>query len=338
MDSALKNAALMAVMAMTTISGCANYEVNTRRGDIPGYYIRTEMQQADRAVESARNAGKDKICPAEFKAAEDAKNHAYDVFRACHTEEGAALANQAAAKTNVLCPPNVVKPVLVPPPVPAPVIVPMPAPAGRLLIVPDSIAKGQSAKISWSSENAKDCDIRPGVGSVSAQGSMTVTPADNTTYTMVCNGGAVKSAASISVKVPAPPVVAVAQPAAPAVPVVEACVPAVVNIQFDTNKANIKPQYHDELKKLADFLKEFPDAKGVIEGHTDSVGSKASNIKLSQQRADSVRNYIIKSFGIAPERFSAKGFGPSKPVADNKTKAGKQKNRRIEANFTCGGK
>ncbi|NVN89116.1 MAG: outer membrane beta-barrel domain-containing protein [Desulfuromonadales bacterium] len=117
--------------------------------------------------------------------------------------------------------------------------------------------------------------------------------------------------------------------------VAKLCSPTVLDIKFDTNKSNIKPQYQAELKKVGEFLVAFPNAKGVIEGHTDSVGSKASNMKLSQRRADSVRTYIIKTFKIAPERIAAKGYGPTKPVADNKTAAGKQKNRRIEANFSC---
>ena len=95
---------LIAVASAGSLFGCANHEVNTKRGDIPGYYIRTEMQESDRAVESARQAGKDKTCPAEFKAAEDARDHAYDVFRACHTEEGAALAKKATKLANALCP------------------------------------------------------------------------------------------------------------------------------------------------------------------------------------------------------------------------------------------
>ena len=113
---------LIAVASLATLSGCANYEVNTNRGNIPGHYIRYEMQEADRAVESARQAGKDKECPAEFKAAEDAKTKAYDVFRACFTEQGAALAKEATAKTRALCP---AKPVVAPVPAPAPA----PAPA-----------------------------------------------------------------------------------------------------------------------------------------------------------------------------------------------------------------
>src|SRR6185369_15449743 len=100
------------MFSLGMISGCANYEVNTKRGDIPGYYIRHEMQDADRAVEAARQAGKDKTCPAEFAAAEDAKNKAYDVYRACHTEEGAALAKEATAKTEALCPPKPVSAVI----------------------------------------------------------------------------------------------------------------------------------------------------------------------------------------------------------------------------------
>ena len=111
--------------------------------------------------------------------------------------------------------------------------------------------------------------------------------------------------------------------------------PAVVEIEFDTGKAAIKPQYHDELKTVGDFLSDFPNAKGEISGHTDSVGSKALNQKLSQARAESVKKYIVDTFGIDATRIGAKGYGFSKPVASNKTKAGKAKNRRIEANFTC---
>ena len=129
---------------------------------------------------------------------------------------------------------------------------------------------------------------------------MSITPADNTVYTLTCEGAggaATTSTANLAVIAPQPKVAA------------KLCSPTVINIQFDTNKSDIKPKYHDELKKIGDFLKEFPNAKGVIEGHTDNVGDKASNMKLSQRRAESVRNYIIKNFSIAPERISAKGYG-----------------------------
>jgi OOP family OmpA-OmpF porin len=128
---------------------------------------------------------------------------------------------------------------------------------------------------------------------------------------------------------------------APVVPAVTASAerfcskPAVINIQFDNDKSVIKPQYDAELKAVASFLKEFPAAKGEISGHTDTVGSKAYNEKLSQSRADSVKKYIVDKFGISADRITAKGYGFSKPVASNKTREGKARNRRIEANFTC---
>ena len=150
---------LGAVSVLGGLSGCANYEVNTKRGDIPGHYIRYEMQEADRAVEAARQVGKDKICPAEFKDAEAAKNNAYDVFRACHTEEGSALAKQATAKANALCPPQAAPPAPapVPPPAPAPKPVPAPpapapvplVPSANIGVTPATVTKGQTATLAW---------------------------------------------------------------------------------------------------------------------------------------------------------------------------------------------
>ncbi len=105
-------------------------------------------------------------------------------------------------------------------------------------------------------------------------------------------------------------------------------------IEFDTNKADIKPQYHDEIARVGDFMTKYPESTAVIEGHTDNLGGKAYNEKLSQRRAESVRKYLIEKFGIAASRLTAKGYGFSKPVADNKTAEGRQKNRRIEAAIT----
>ena len=102
-------------------------------------------------------------------------------------------------------------------------------------------------------------------------------------------------------------------------------------IKFDSGKTDIKPQYDDQIKKVADFMKTYPDTNAVIEGFTDNVGKEASNVRLSTKRAESVRTELIKKFGIAANRLTAKGFGSSQPVADNATPEGRQKNRRIEA-------
>jgi OOP family OmpA-OmpF porin len=221
-------------------------------------------------------------------------------------------------------------PVVVPPPAPAPP--PPAAPTASLNVSPSSVTKGQSATLNWKSQNASGCDIQPGIGPVPPQGSRTITPSDSTSYDLSCfgAGGTATSAAGVTVVVPPPPAPVVSKAAE------RFCSkPAVINIQFETNKSDIKPQYDADLKNVSDFLKEFPKAKGEISGHTDNVASKAYNDKLSQSRAESVKKYIVEKYGISADRITAQGYGFSKPVASNKTKEGKAKNRRIEANFTC---
>ena len=231
----------IAMFSMSMIYGCAGYEVNTTRGNIPGYYIRSEMQAADRAVEAARQAGKDKTCPAEFKAAEDAKINAYDVYRACKTEEGVALANKATAMANALCPPQ-------------PFV-------------------------------AEEAPLEP---------------------------------------VPA---------AEPTPERMKYCIS--LNIEYDIDKAEIRPQYNDEVARVGDFMKKYPTTTAVIEGYTDEVGSDEHNMQLSQRRAEGVVKNLVDKFAIDPSRLSAKGYGKTRPVTDNASDAGRQKNRRIDAIIDC---
>jgi OmpA-OmpF porin, OOP family len=106
---------------------------------------------------------------------------------------------------------------------------------------------------------------------------------------------------------------------------------ATINVEFDFDKDNIKPRYHQEIEKFAIVMKNYPELKVVIEGHTDNTGGEKYNQKLSERRANSVKNYMVKNFGITESRLTAKGYGESKPIADNKDKAGRQKNRRVEA-------
>lgn len=106
---------------------------------------------------------------------------------------------------------------------------------------------------------------------------------------------------------------------------------ATLNIQFDTNKAVVKDQNNAELAELADIMRKYPDLKVMIEGHTDSVGNDDLNMNLSQKRADSVKNYLVTKFGINASRLDAKGYGETRPIEDNNTKEGRQKNRRVEA-------
>jgi OOP family OmpA-OmpF porin len=104
-----------------------------------------------------------------------------------------------------------------------------------------------------------------------------------------------------------------------------------LNVQFDTAKADIKGKYHNNIKRVADFMKMYPNTSAIIEGHTDTVGKEAYNIRLSKARADSVKQYLVDKFGIDASSIETIGYGPKKPVADNSTPEGKQKNRRVDA-------
>lgn len=101
-------------------------------------------------------------------------------------------------------------------------------------------------------------------------------------------------------------------------------------ITFDVNKADIKPESFGTLKSIADVLKENPSVNVKIVGHTDSDGDDAKNLDLSKRRAESVKNELAKSFGIAVSRMETEGAGESKPVAPNDTPANKALNRRVE--------
>ncbi|WMW77946.1 OmpA family protein [Flavobacterium sp. 20NA77.7] len=100
-------------------------------------------------------------------------------------------------------------------------------------------------------------------------------------------------------------------------------------ILFDSGKASFQKQTISVLQAMVAILKEYPSAKFALEGHTDSDGKDAMNLQLSKDRAAAVKSFLIEN-GIAADRLSSEGFGEAKPVASNKTKAGKAQNRRVE--------
>ena len=100
-------------------------------------------------------------------------------------------------------------------------------------------------------------------------------------------------------------------------------------ITFKTGSAEILKGSFSVLDRAVKVLKDYPDVKLEISGHTDNVGKPAYNQDLSQRRAESVKQYFV-SQGIAPERLTTVGYGMDRPIADNKTKDGKAKNRRTE--------
>ena len=101
-------------------------------------------------------------------------------------------------------------------------------------------------------------------------------------------------------------------------------------ILFDTGKATIKFQSAEVLNQIINVLKKFPKSRFRIEGYTDSTGNKQRNITLSQNRADAVKIYLIQG-GIDQSRLESKGYGPENPIASNKTRKGRELNRRVES-------
>src|SRR5437899_4057004 len=99
--------------------------------------------------------------------------------------------------------------------------------------------------------------------------------------------------------------------------------------QFDFNKATLKPAGKKMVDEAVTVMKDKPSMRVSVEGHTDSIGSDAYNQRLSERRAHAVRDYMV-SQGVDAARISVKGCGKTKPIASNKTEAGRAENRRVE--------
>lgn len=301
-----------AFLFLSVLAGCAGREYAPKR-DI--MYYHKELPAADRAVEAARAAGKDKECPAEFQAAEKRRNEAYEIYWSCRTQEAIAKANEATGLANALCPkkPEPPKPAAVaPPPPPA-------APAVSISANPAAIDAGKCTTLFWTAENASGVSIDQGIGSVGKSGSRQVCPPASTVYTVSATGDGGSKTASTAVTVNPPP--------PPAPKVVDRLA---VQVNFDTNKATIRKADQAELQKAIDFVKKYPGHAISVEGHTDSVGKDKANQALSEQRANAVKKYLVDKGATSGDKIKAVGYGETRPIADNSTADGRFKNRRVE--------
>ncbi|AXK56551.1 OmpA family protein [Pseudomonas protegens] len=129
---------------------------------------------------------------------------------------------------------------------------------------------------------------------------------------------------------PAPVAPAPAPEPAPEAPVAEV-VRVELDVKFDFDKSVVKPNSYADIKNLADFMNQYPQTTTVVEGHTDSVGPDAYNQKLSERRANAVKQVLVNQYGVGANRVQSVGYGESRPVADNATEAGRAVNRRVEA-------
>jgi outer membrane protein OmpA-like peptidoglycan-associated protein len=101
------------------------------------------------------------------------------------------------------------------------------------------------------------------------------------------------------------------------------------DVLFDTGKYELRQPTREKLARLSGIILSHPGLNLEIEGHTDSTGSDELNQRLSEQRASSVRSYLVDQ-GLSPDSITSRGFGKTMPVADNSTAAGRQQNRRVE--------
>ncbi len=99
------------------------------------------------------------------------------------------------------------------------------------------------------------------------------------------------------------------------------------NVFFDTGKSTLRPKSYATLNNLVELMKAKPNLIIEISGHTDSIGSAESNLRLSSDRAKSVKNYIVNK-GVSEKRIQTKGYGDTQPIAPNHTEEGRQQNRR----------
>jgi peptidoglycan-associated lipoprotein len=236
------------------------------------------------------------------------------LYRAC------LLAAFAAAFFTIGC---AKKPVTNTPPPPAPA--PAPArPTVTLQASPTSLARGESTTLSWSSTNATQLSIAPGVGPVSPEGSTRVTPNDSATYTITATGPGGSADASVRVTVAAPPSTA---PPAAGPSIEELFLKEVQDSYFDYNKADIRPDARQALGKTADFLRNYPQIKVTIEGHCDERGSTEYNLSLGDRRASATKQYLV-SLGISADRMNTVSYGKEKPFCMEHNESCWQQNRR----------
>jgi peptidoglycan-associated lipoprotein len=180
--------------------------------------------------------------------------------------------------------------------------------------------------LSWSSANATDLDIEPGVGKVAAQGSTPVTPTASTTYTVTATGpgGSATATAHVNVieagggnETPAPV----------SSNINDMFNQSVKDVYFDLDKSDISPEGRDALAKDAEFLRSYPQVRVSLEGHCDERGSTEYNLGLGQRRAEAAKNYLV-SLGISADRVETVSWGKERPFCAGHDESCWHQNRR----------
>ena len=206
---------------------------------------------------------------------------------------------------------------------------PTPAPTVTLTAEPSNIESGNSTTLIWTSQNATDLDLSPGVGKVQATGSTPVTLRDSTTFTLTATGpgGTETATARVTVTLPPPSL-------PPTCTMGEGDLPPdrVKDAYFDFDKADIRFDAEQALGVDANLLKEHQSIKFTIEGHCDERGSEEYNLALGDRRATAAKNFLVNA-GVSADRINTISYGKSKPGCTDQTEACWQKNRRAHFHF-----
>jgi peptidoglycan-associated lipoprotein len=203
-----------------------------------------------------------------------------------------------------------------PPPPPAP------APSATIAASPNDLPQGQSAQLTWQTENAQSISIS-GIGKVAAQGSTTVRPQSSTSYVLTATGpGGSKEA---SARVTVTPVPASAAKASPTDE--ELFSESVEDVFFAYDKSVVPANEESAVEHDAKFLAAHPYMKLLISGHCDERGSEEYNLTLGDSRANSVASQLER-LGVKPDRIRTISYGKEKPFCTEETEACWQMNRR----------
>jgi OOP family OmpA-OmpF porin len=369
MKTAAAKNLLMIVVSLITMSlmfGCARIAGVAKNDFRGGDYYPICLVDADRALNDARMAGKDKECPEEFNALKERVDRAYKVHLGCNTEGACKMAQDTIGKIKALCPPS---PMVEEPPLePLPAAEPTPQTTKYCITLDikfdidkaiirdeyrDEVGRVAMFMQKYPTTTAVIEGHTDDVGSDEYNMGLSQRRADSVVNYLVEKFGIDRSRLSAKGFGKTRPLTSDHSDAGRQknrrIDAVIDCalVDAAqfkplpdklclnLDVQFDTDRADIKPQYHDEIAKVADFMKANPTVTGLVEGHTDNVGSPEYNMKLSQRRAESIVNYLVEKFGIEKSRLHAQGFGDTRRVAYNRTAEGRAKNRRVNVILDC---
>lgn len=218
------------------------------------------------------------------------------------------------------CKKKVQAPLPAAPPAPAP---PPPAPTVSLKASPTFITRGESSTLTWTSTNATELDLEPGVGKVAPEGSTTVSPTTSTTYTITATGPGGNASDSVRITVGPP----AAPKPAPGPSLEELFAQNIRDAFFDFDRADLRPDAREALTRDAEFLRTHAQIRVTIEGHCDERGSLEYNLGLGQRRADAAREFLV-SLGVTADRLRTMSWGKEHPFCTDHNETCWQQNRR----------